>query len=41
MNQKLKNWLAAIALFAAWATVSEMDARDYELAHGIKQIASR
>ena len=41
MNERIRNFIFAIAILAAWATVSEMDARDYELAHGLIQVASK
>ncbi|MEY4685609.1 MAG: hypothetical protein RLZ25_2068 [Pseudomonadota bacterium] len=41
MSSRIRNYLIATAVIAAWAAVSEMDAKDYELAHGTVQVAQK
>jgi hypothetical protein len=41
MSSRIRNYLIAAVVIAAWAAVSEMDAQDYELAHGTVQFAQK
>lgn len=41
MSKRVRNYLIATAIIAAWAAVSEMDAKDYELAHGSVTVAEK